>query len=86
LNAHKDSYHIQSKKDWVPCTPINYYIDPKGSLEQYKRILLNPAVKIWMYNGDWDDVVPFPDTLKNLNKMSIKPVGVWTPWFTNGGD
>jgi serine carboxypeptidase-like clade 2 len=45
--------------------------------------MLNPAVKIWLYNGDWDDVVPFPDTLKNLDKMNIKPIGPYKPWFVH---
>jgi serine carboxypeptidase-like clade 2 len=47
---------------------------------------LNPAVKVWLYNGDWDDVVPYPDTLKNLKKLSVRASGAWSPWFTGIGD
>jgi serine carboxypeptidase-like clade 2 len=43
--------------------------------------MLNRAVRIWLYNGDWDDVVPLTDTLKNLNNMNVKPNGPYTPWF-----
>jgi hypothetical protein len=27
---------------------------------------------IVLYNGDWDDVVPFTDTLKNLEALNLK--------------
>jgi hypothetical protein len=79
--AHASDYHSKSTEDWTPCTDVNYDIDPKGSIAQYKRIRLNSAVKIWLFNGDWDDVVPFPDTLKNLEKMNIRAVGAYKPWF-----
>jgi serine carboxypeptidase-like clade 2 len=81
LNIHAADYHSKSEGRWSPCSDIYYDIDSKGSIAQYKRIRLNSAVKIWLYNGDWDDVVPYPDTLKNLEKMNIRPVGVYKPWF-----
>lgn len=81
LNAHASDYHSKSSEEWSPCVNFLYDIDPRGSIAQYKRIMLNPAVKIWLYNGDWDDVVPYPDTLKNLEKMNIRPVGAYKPWF-----
>lgn len=27
--------------------------------------------QILLYNGDWDDVVPFKDTLKNIAKLNL---------------
>jgi hypothetical protein len=33
-----------------------------------------------MFSGDWDDVIPFTDTLKNLNKMGFKQAAASTPW------
>lgn len=43
--------------------------------------MLNQAVKIWLYSGDWDDVVPYTDTLKNLKNMRILPAGPYKSWF-----
>lgn len=37
--------------------------------------MLNPAIKVWLFNGDWDDVVPYPDTLKNLAKLRQDKAG-----------
>ena len=28
-------------------------------------------IKIYFYSGDWDDVVPFTDTLKNIAKIKL---------------
>lgn len=44
-----------------------YYINVEGSMKEY-RYLLNKLgdYHIVLYSGDWDDVVPYTDTMKNL--------------------
>jgi len=37
-------------------------------------------------SGDWDDVVPFSDTYKNLNKMGLRPLGNAIPWLIDDID
>ena len=49
-------------------------------MEEYKRLFEN-NVKIWLYNGDWDDVVPYRDTQINLDKLGVKKIGKWKPWY-----
>lgn len=53
---------------------ITYNIDQKGSMASY-RYLLSRISKyhIILYNGDWDDVVPYGDTVKNLKKLNLEP-------------
>jgi hypothetical protein len=29
-------------------------------------LLQRGGIKIYLFNGDWDDVVPFGDTVKNI--------------------
>jgi hypothetical protein len=48
-----------------------YKQDPKGSLAQIPA-LLSKQLKVYLFTGDWDDVVPFTDTYKNLNRMGFK--------------
>ena len=43
-----------------------YEATPSGSFDQMIRLLSLKQIKVWLYNGDWDDIVPFTDTLKNL--------------------
>jgi hypothetical protein len=81
-NTNKKEFHVEvTNKDWAPCANITYSITESGSLRQYAEILLNRAVKVWLYSGDWDDVVPFGDTAKNVQSLGIKQEGDWKPWF-----
>ena len=50
-------------------------------MSEYRTILLNGKVRIWLYNGDADSVVPFTDTLRNLPGIGAYPQDTWTPWF-----
>jgi hypothetical protein len=51
-------------------------------MNQYATIFLNKAVRVWLFNGDWDDVVPYRDTEKNLEALKIAKTGEWDPWFS----
>ncbi len=53
-------------------------------MDEYKTIFLNPAIKVWLFNGDWDDVVPYPDTEKGLEKLRRTKIGSFDPWFVGG--
>jgi serine carboxypeptidase-like clade 1 len=37
-----------------------------------------------MYNGDWDDLVPYRDTEKNLELIEITKSGDQEPWNVKG--
>lgn len=81
-NLNVNAFNLNNtKKTWEPCTDLNYTLGIDSSMEEYKRIFLNRAVKVWLFNGDWDDVVPFRDTEKNLAELKIGKVGEWEPWF-----
>lgn len=47
-------------------------IDQSGSMFQYTYLLtrLND-IHLVLYNGDWDAVVPYVDTIKNLDRLKI---------------
>ncbi len=46
-------------------------------MQEY-RYLLDRLDKyhIILYNGDWDDVVPFQDTMDNLERLNLKPTNI----------
>ena len=46
----------------MPCYEINYTIGEDGSMHEYEELLKSGETRIWLYNGDWDDVVPYRDT------------------------
>lgn len=50
----------------------NYTIDQSGSTYQMIQLLGEIGkYHIVLYNGDWDDVVPYTDTIKNLHKLKL---------------
>jgi len=51
-----------------------YTVNPKGSMREMAS-LLQQNIKIYLFNGDWDDVVPFTDTYKNLERLGLKVQG-----------
>ena len=45
-------------------------------MSQYKQLLADSSkYHIILYNGDWDDVVPYTDTLKNLDDLKLRKNG-----------
>jgi len=44
----------------------SYKVDPKGSITTIPN-LLKSGLKIYLYTGDWDDVVPFTATVQEIN-------------------
>lgn len=84
-NLNKIPFKVDKiDKAWQACTDINYKISLRGSMAEYRRILINKGVKVWLFSGDWDDVVPFTDTEKNVDKLQRNKVGQWNAW--NVGD
>lgn len=73
FNQNEEPFHAKFKgQQWNgPCAEnvtANYHIDLRGSMPSYYKLVnKNPnAFKIVMYNGDWDSVIPYGDTVQNL--------------------
>jgi len=50
-----------------------YTIDQSGSFYQMMELLGDVGkYHMVLYNGDWDDVVPFTDTIKNMRKLKLE--------------
>jgi hypothetical protein len=50
-----------------------YTISLAGSMKEYRTLLTKlDSYHIVLYSGDWDDVVPYTDTLKNMALLSLK--------------
>lgn len=60
----------------------SYKVDNKGSVFTIPN-LLKQGIKVHIYTGDWDDVVPFTDTYQNIYLMNLRQQGVMQPWIFN---
>lgn len=72
-----------NRTDFVVCSDSineNYIVDPLGSSRQLLSLLAQ-SVRVMLFNGDWDAVVPFDDTLSNINRMGFTQQGPMKPWI-----
>lgn len=70
FNLNEEAYHAKKHKWNGPCAEdIKYTIDLDGSMQSYRILLsrlFSKSYQIVLYNGDWDDVVPYHDTIKSI--------------------
>jgi len=89
FNLNEVAYHAKwSGMKWNgPCAEnISYTIDLAGSMASYRILLSRLSTKnyqIVLYNGDWDDVVPYHDTVKAIKELYLYDSYIYHPWFTN---
>jgi hypothetical protein len=53
---------------------ITYHIDYEGSMDSYRYLLSRIHEKnyvIHLYNGNWDVVIPYHDTIENIKKLNL---------------
>lgn len=61
---------------------MKYLIDLSGSMYQYRHLITRlEDLNIYLYNGDWDSVVPFGDTIKNIEGLKLSESKPYSPIF-----
>lgn len=78
FNLNEEAFHAKWKgQQWNgPCADnvtSNYHIGLRGSMDSYRYLLnkISTLYKIVVYSGDWDSVVPYLDTVKNLKRLNL---------------
>ena len=78
FNLNEEAYHAKFKgQKWNgPCVEdIRYRIDTAGSIASYRHLIgLIPTsrrIGLVLYNGNWDSVVPYGDSLKGLDMLDL---------------
>ncbi|XVE68942.1 hypothetical protein DITRI_Ditri09bG0110500 [Diplodiscus trichospermus] len=71
---------------WQTCSDIvgNYWADsPLSMLPIYKE-LIAAGLRIWVYSGDTDSVVPVTATRYSIDALKLPTITNWYPWYDNG--
>ncbi|KAF4382234.1 hypothetical protein CsatB_009690 [Cannabis sativa] len=71
---------------WKTCSDIvgNYWTDsPLSMLPIYKE-LISAGLKIWVFSGDTDAVVPVTATRYSIDALKLPTVTNWHPWYDHG--
>ncbi|RCV18375.1 hypothetical protein SETIT_3G296200v2 [Setaria italica] len=68
---------------WTTCSGIintNWGDSPRSMLPIYKE-LIAAGLRIWVYSGDTDSVVPLTATRYSIDALGLPTVVSWYPWY-----
>ncbi|XWS66142.1 hypothetical protein CRYUN_Cryun05aG0174600 [Craigia yunnanensis] len=71
---------------WQTCSDIvgNYWADSPLSMLPIYQELIAVGLKIWIYSGDTDSVVPVTATRYSIDALKLPTINSWNPWYDNG--
>lgn len=81
---HANSTGISYK--WTACSDVlirNWNDSEVSMLPTYKK-LIEGGLRIWVFSGDTDSVVPVTATRFSLNGLNLTVKTRWYPWYTGG--
>ncbi|WVZ74499.1 hypothetical protein U9M48_022676 [Paspalum notatum var. saurae] len=68
--------------NWTHCSNvINNWNDAAFSTLPIIRKLVAGGLRVWVFSGDTDGRIPVTATRLTLNKLGLKTVQEWTPWY-----
>jgi len=78
---HANTTHIPYS--WIDCsTTLNtFWTDSEFSMFPIYKELIAAGLKIWVYSGDVDSVVPITGTRLSINQLSLPITIPWYPWY-----
>ncbi|KAK4252977.1 hypothetical protein QN277_010821 [Acacia crassicarpa] len=71
---------------WKSCSDIvgNYWADSPLSMLPIYRELIQAGLRIWVFSGDTDAVVPVTATRYSIDALTLPTIVNWYPWNDNG--
>ncbi|CAK8532132.1 unnamed protein product [Lathyrus sativus] len=81
---HVDPDHKPAK--WETCSDvvaINWKDSPRSVLDIYRQ-LIPTGLRIWIFSGNTDAVIPVTSTRYTINALKLSTVGPWRAWYDDG--
>ncbi|XP_074366226.1 serine carboxypeptidase-like 27 [Apium graveolens] len=71
---------------WKTCGDIvgEYWADSPRSMLPIYQELIAAGIRIWVFSGDTDSVVPLTATRYSIDALKLPTVTNWSPWYDNG--
>ncbi|XP_043693484.1 serine carboxypeptidase-like 27 [Telopea speciosissima] len=71
---------------WDTCSAIvgNYWADSPLTMLPIYQELIAAGLKIWVFSGDTDAVVPVTATRYSIDALKLPTIINWYPWYDNG--
>ncbi|KAI3458991.1 hypothetical protein Pfo_015654 [Paulownia fortunei] len=70
---------------WQSCSDLvgNYWADSPLSMLPIYQELIAAGLRIWVFSGDTDSVVPVTATRYSIDALKLPTVTKWYPWYDN---
>ncbi|PIA31844.1 hypothetical protein AQUCO_04800026v1 [Aquilegia coerulea] len=81
---HVDPSVAPSK--WETCSDIvntHWKDSPRSVLDIYQE-LIHTGLRIWMFSGDTDAVIPVTSTRYSIDALKLSTTSPWRAWYHNG--
>ncbi|KAE9616258.1 putative carboxypeptidase D [Lupinus albus] len=72
------------KYTWELCSSIISWGDSSPTIIPILHELFNNGLRVWIFSGDVDAIVPITATKYSLNEMNLSTKTPWHPWFVDG--
>eukprot|EP01018_Ginkgo_biloba_P005827 Gb_35188 [translate_table: standard] len=71
---------------WSTCSDVvgEHWRDSPRSVLPIYRELIKAGLRIWMFSGDTDAVIPVTSTRYSINALRLPTITHWHPWYDNG--
>ncbi|BFI31886.1 serine carboxypeptidase-like clade II [Marchantia polymorpha subsp. ruderalis] len=83
LHAHLANASIP----WSVCSDIVEYISTTVTVEPELKLLITSDIRVWVYSGDQDSIIPFTATRRTVEKFSqatgLRISSHYQPWFAD---
>ncbi|KAL8166588.1 hypothetical protein V2J09_008087 [Rumex salicifolius] len=78
--------HVESTKvshPWRTCSDVvrGSWKDSRKTMLPVLRDLIAAGLRIWVYSGDTDAVIPLTSTRYSINAMNLKVLTQWYAWY-----
>ncbi|KAJ0464342.1 putative carboxypeptidase D [Helianthus annuus] len=77
------AYRFNSSKTWVTCSGVvgMYWQDsPISVLDVYQELIIS-GLRIWMFSGDTDAVIPTASTRYSIYALNLTTISPWRAWY-----
>lgn len=81
---HVDPQFAPTK--WETCSEMvnSNWTDSAGSVLDIYRELIHAGLRIWMFSGDTDSVIPVTSTRYNIDALKLPTIKPWHAWYDHG--
>ncbi|KAI3786922.1 hypothetical protein L1987_41004 [Smallanthus sonchifolius] len=79
-------YHSNISRTWETCSSavgMNWKDSPISVLDVYQE-LISSGLRIWIYSGDTDAVIPVTSTRYSIDALNLTTTSPWRAWYDDG--